>query len=68
MDAREEPIDFRLRFQLSYDTGQRRAVMMDRGVFHTPLTVRIGEKLNHGIEWLIGVVDDIRKGYSLPIF
>ncbi|MEX0818641.1 MAG: hypothetical protein WD070_03580 [Pirellulaceae bacterium] len=67
MSARQELIDGRLRLELADDAGHRRAVMMQFGFFHPPLAICVVKELNHTIERLFRVVNDIGKRLPLRI-
>jgi hypothetical protein len=41
--------------------------MVQFGFFHAPLAVRVVEELQHRIEGLLWIVNNVSKGLSLPI-
>jgi hypothetical protein len=52
-------------FQFANHASQRRAIVMQFRFLHSPLTIRIIEKLEHCIEWLFRIVEDVSVGFSL---
>jgi hypothetical protein len=60
-------IDLWLRFQITNDTSQGRAIVMQFRFFHTSLTIRVIEEIKHAVKRLLGIVDNIWKRFSLHV-
>jgi hypothetical protein len=66
--GREKPVYRRLSLELSNNPRQRRPVVVNLGVFHSPLSLGIAEKGEHVIERLLRILQHIGERSSLPIF
>jgi hypothetical protein len=65
MDRTEERIDLRNRLQLAYNSGERRAGVVNFRFFHSALAVGIVKKVQHLSKGLLGIIHDVHKGFSL---
>lgn len=67
MNLSEKPIDRRLCFQFTHDTGEGRPVMVNFGLFHPSLAICIVEELKHLSKGLFGVIHDIGESSALGV-
>jgi hypothetical protein len=66
--TRQELVDSGLRFQFSHNTGQRRPVVVELRLLHTPLAVLIIKEFQHLVERLLGIIHDIGECLTLSVF
>jgi hypothetical protein len=68
LNRAQKLVDARQRFEFPHDAGHGGAVMMSLGFLHTPLASRVVEEFEHLVKRLAGIIQDIDKRSSLPIF
>lgn len=63
----QEVVDRRLQLELANDPGESRPIMMDFRFLHAALPLGVVEKVEDFIKRLLGIIEDIGEGSSLPV-